>query len=342
MILDFNRQVRNLHPLIYGFVADELATLREDYVHARTLGSLLCPNGMWEDLRVDATTDIGKYSAYGSEANKSALPEMNLLTGKIPKFTDSKEIDEEKMIRINQMVGVATKEALAYEYAKYLVMMQDSYYKMNEKGFHEMLSKGKVDVKGKDIDFTIDFQIPTVNKFGVKVANKISYDDVKAIADKKRIRRAFAPQPMIDLMGQDPTFQAKWAMMQGGLANTFALGLQQINEVLRQDFRFEITLVEEFIEETNGEVRTWEEGVVSFVGDERVGVIAHAPTIKNMQGTKDYGSYIVQTLGQYSLTSVMTIHDNPDMVAYRLETRSVPILGNADKTFILNSKIQNV
>ncbi len=338
-IVDFRTQVRGLHADIYAYVALELETLRRDYVHPSTLGSMFCPNGLWEDLRVDATTDIGKYSAYGSEANKSGTPEYNLLSGKIPKFTDSKEIDEEKLIRINQMVGVASKEAIAYEYAKHLIMMQDSYYKLNEKGFHQMLSEGKVDVKGQKIDFTIDFKLPTKNKFGVKVIDKVSYDDLKRVSENRRIRRAFAPQSMIDLIGSDADMQAKYAMKVGGLQNTATLGLEEINRVTESEFGFRFTLVQEFIEETTGQTRTWKEGVISFVGDERVGVIAHAPTFKAMQGNMDNGNFIVQTLGQYSLTSVMTIHDNPDLVNTRLETRSVPLLGNADKTFIMDTKV---
>lgn len=340
MIRD-NSTLQGLERDITEYLMAQLAASRAKYVFPTFMSDVYFPTGSWEDIRQGEDNQIGDFISVGSAAVVKKTPEGEALMGKIPMFGNERLMSAEQLKALANMASTAAnKDRFAEQYAYRQQLNIDGFYKLMEVHTFAMLANGFITLGGKNLaDANLTYKIPSSNEVGVETIGQLTYNDIITFIRGKGIVKAFCSQNEIDMLGKDDQMQKQYAMIVGGLPSGAILGLDEINRVFERE-GFKVTLVPDFVKDGSRNIALWSKGVITFVGSERVGVIGHSLTPEAIDQPQTGG--IRRMLGDYSLMSVIEYQTNPYRVSNRLETFAVPILADAENTYIMDSKVKNV
>lgn len=340
MIRD-NSTLQGIERELTAYLMAQVEASKAKYLFPTFTSAVHFPTGTWEDLRQGEDNQIGDFISVGSAAVVKKTPQGEALMGKIPMFGNERLMNAEELKRLSNMSSTgANKDAFAYQYAYRQQLNIDGFYKLMEYNTFQMLANGYITLGGKNLaSADLRYKIPAENETGVAVIDELTYNDVITFTRGKGITKAFASQNEIDLLGTDEQMQKQYAMIVGGLPSGAILGLDEINRVFERE-GFKITLVPDFIKDGSNKIALWKKGVITFVGSDRVAVIGHSETPEAIDNPQNGG--VRRMLGEYSLMSVIEYQTNPYSVSNRLETFAVPILADAENTYIMDSKVKNV
>lgn len=328
---------------INAVLAAKIIQSTAQYSFTQHLGDRLFSAPLWSEIRDAEEVQIGNFISPDSEAVVKERPNARPMMGEIPMFGIKRMLTGKKFAEVQKLTQGASSDTIAEMYLVDQLANVESFHKLMQYSFQKMASEGWISLSSTIVenfkDITLDYKIPTENFVGVETVGSITYDDIYNIIKDNPMSRAYLTQYEINLLGKNKQMQDQYAMIVGGLPSGASLGLPEINVVFQ---RFGLVFIElkPFVMDGKNRISAWKEGVISFMPNEKAGIIAHAKTPENEFGRGAGG--IQRALDKYSLFSVMDFSQDPFGISNRLETYAVPVLGDGENTFVLDSKVKNV
>lgn len=336
--------IQGLQKEINKYLLAQLAVSKEKMLFPKIMGSELFLSGYWEDVRGVYSNVAADYMAFDSETPVKTNPSEEAVNGKIPKIGLKRGLNESYMESIEKMLGSYSADAIAEKITIVQRLNIDSALLRLEFDTMRALSHGVISVNnGNNVNLDnvrVDYHIPATNKFGVAVANTVTYQDVKNMLRKADelglvgFVRAYTDSATLEKLGADEGMRKAYATRKALIAvPEGTLDVNQINEVFAADGIAFIKATEKIRLELKG-VRTnadaWKSGVITFVPEVKAGLIAHCPVVEKRQSQRFNDGDIYTDIGDYSIMSVLSQTKDPYTIVSRLETRAVPILSNSD------------
>lgn len=326
------------------------------YYHQRMLKKEFSVTGKWESVNANYTNVMADVVALDSPLPLKKRDSMGGASGKIPKMGQEMALNEEQLTDLDTTIAIGgTKAQIFDKIFEDTPRVIKSIPDRNEQIFLEGLSSGVSvidDSKNVGTGIRIDYKYPTANKFGVAVlwsnaATSTPVTDIdrvlqKASDDGHRPTVIMLDKTALNNLLKSTQLKEQFGWIQG-FAGDYAkipnLSEDQLRTLFASKFRLSIEVVDVTLKfEKNGVasiVRPWTDGVVVFLDDLTVGSLVYARLAEEKHPV---AGVAYQKADDYILVSKFR-SNRPSLGEFtQSQARVVPVIGNVNSIYLLNSK----
>ena len=322
------------------------------YLHKRMLRPEFSITGKWESLVTYNSLVAADVVSMDSQLPLKKRGKLETASGDIPKMGMKLKLNETQLTALDTLIATRQPETLVVE-----KLFADTprviggVFERNEAIFLEGLSTGVAlveDTENVGIGIRLDYGYLTANKFGVTTVwsnvastpfNDIDRVLAKAKSDGHVITRLLLDKTAFDNMAKTTQAKELFAFRQGFVGSNIPTpDFDQINALFTSRYRFPIELVERTVRyEINGAESTqtpWQDGMAVFVTSDVVGTLTWATLAESnhpVEGVR------YETADQYILVSKYRTNE-PLTEWTSSQARVVPVIGNVDQIYTLDSK----
>lgn len=323
------------------------------YLHRRMLKKEYSVDGKWESISAAFTLVAAYLVAMDSSiplANRDAIEKAS---GDIPKMGIELQLNEKQLTDLDTLIakGGTDAQILAKLFAD-TPRVIGAIYERLESMFLEGLSSGVtiVDSNNTGTGVRLDYGYLTANKFGVGVlwsspSTAKPFDDIQKVLDKASLDGNVISKIMLDRTAFNNLAKAEqtkelFAFYAGFVgANIPVPSLNKVNEFTNDRYGFQFEIVDRGIRtQKNGTPSThkpWKDGSVVFLTSDQVGSLVYADLAELNHKNKAVEYSLVD---DFILVSKYCKTDPSLSEITKSQARVVPVIGNVDQIYLLDSK----
>ncbi|KAA6441464.1 hypothetical protein FEM33_01645 [Dyadobacter flavalbus] len=327
------------------------------YFHIRMLTKEFSVTGKWESINANYTNVMADVVALDSPLPLKKRDSIGGASGKIPKMGGKLQLNEEQLTDLDTTIAVGGTKAQIF--AK---IFEDTPRAIKlvpercEQIFLEGLSTGLAiidDSENVGVGIRVDYKYPTGNKFGVatlwsNASSATPIDDIervlaKASADGNRPVTVMMDKTALNNLLKTAQIKEQYAWTQSFVGDRIPnLSEDQLKTLFQSKFRLNIEIVDVVLRfEKDGvrsTVRPWADGAVVFISDPTVGSLMWS---KVAEMNHPVAGVAYQIADESTLVSKYRKND-PVGEFTSAQARILPVIGNVNSIYLLDSKTQQV
>lgn len=323
------------------------------YLHKRMLRSDFSVSGKWESISASNSLVAADVVAMDSSLPLKKRASLSRANGDIPKMGMELKLNEKQLTDLDTLIaqGGTNAQVIAKLFAD-VPKAIGGIYERNEAMFLQGLSTGVTLVEDDEnvgTGIRLDYGYLAGNKFGVTtvwsdVASK-PFDDIQRVLDKASADGNTITTIKLDRTAFNnlvKTTQAKelYAFNIGFVgANVQIPSLTQINNFTQDRYGFSFEIIDRSVRyEKNGvqtTVKPWADGAVVFLTQDQVGTLTYA---RLAEQNHPVAGVNYQVVDGFILVSKYR-KNTPSLGEFTSsQARVVPVIGNVDQIYLLDSK----
>lgn len=357
----FIQWIKKYFPALVVNITEKLndTTKQPTYLYKSLLTPTLSVTGKWESIFGNNSLVAADVVAMDSSLPLKKRGFISKASGDIPKLGIEKSMNETDLTNLDILIAQGgTQQQIAAKLFEHLPLCIGGIYERNEYMFLKALSTGVtevLDTENVGTEIRLDFGIPAANQFNAttdytSTANAKPFDDIKTVLDAAALKgyavtAVYLSKVTFEQIAATDQAKTLFAFQSGISAKTPANiptpSLDQVNTFTSARYGFKFVVVDRTVRvEKNGvitAVKPFATGVLSFVTSDKVGTLAYA---RLAEQNHPVAGVEYQTADGYIMASMFRTNRPSLAEITRAEARVVPVLGNPDGIFLLETSME--